>query len=47
MNSNEQSECNAIALVPFSDNVIAVGWKNDNQDSANKLGLLVYTKSNL
>ena len=46
-NTNQKSsQCNAIALVPETNNVVAVGWKSDSSGS-NVQALLIYTDSSL
>jgi hypothetical protein len=46
-NTNQKnSECKAIALVPETNNVVAVGWKSDWTGN-NVQALLIYTDSSL
>lgn len=43
---SKNSECKAIALVPETNNVVAVGWKSGDL-SGNVQALLIYTDSSL
>ena len=46
VDGGKNSECKAIALVPETNNVIAVGWKSGDL-LANVQALLIYTDSSL